>query len=76
MLLIAAIPILSATHHLTLGASRGAGLSSAQIGLVFASSSAGGLVGAAVSRRLITRFRLGAVYAVSMSGVPHGAVRR
>jgi uncharacterized protein len=76
MLLIAAIPILSATHHLTLGASRGAGLSSAQIGLVFACSSVGGLAGAAVSRRLITRFRLGAVYAVSMSGVRHGAVRR
>ena len=36
-------------------ASRSVGLSSAQIGVVFASSSVGGLVGAAVSRRLITQ---------------------
>jgi MFS family permease len=50
-------------------ASRGVGLSSAQIGVVFASSSVGGLAGAALSRRLITRFRLGAVYAVSMSAI-------
>ena len=50
-------------------ASRGVGLSSAQIGVVFASSSIGGLVGAAVSRRLLARFRLGAVYAASMSAI-------
>lgn len=50
-------------------ASRGVGLSSAQIGVVFASSSVGGLVGATVSRRLIQRFRLGAVYAASMSAI-------
>ena len=50
-------------------ASRGVGLSSAQIGLVFAASSVGGLAGATLSRRLITRFRPGTVYAVSMSAI-------
>ena len=49
--------------------SRGVGLSSAQIGVVFAASSVGGLVGAVVSRRLLGRFRLGAVYAASMSAI-------
>lgn len=50
-------------------ASRGVGLSSAQIGVVFAASSVGGLVGATISRRLIQRFRLGVVYAVSMATI-------
>ncbi|MBS2539471.1 MFS transporter [Catenulispora sp. NF23] len=50
-------------------ATRGAGLSPAQVGIVFAASSVGGLIGAALSRRLIARFRLGALYAVSMIAV-------
>jgi MFS family permease len=50
-------------------ATRGVGLSPAQIGIVFAASSVGGLIGATFSRRLIAQFRLGRLYAVSMAAV-------
>lgn len=49
-------------------------LDSAVIGGVFATASAGGLIGAVVSRRLIRCFRLGAVYLVSQSALLLGPV--
>jgi MFS family permease len=50
-------------------ASRDRGLSPAQIGLVFSMSAIGGLAGAALSRRLLARFRFGRVYALSLSAM-------
>ncbi|MGW2372192.1 MFS transporter [Kitasatospora sp. NPDC001683] len=44
-------------------------LTPTEIGIVFSASSVGGLVGAALSGRVIKRFRLGAVYAVSMTAI-------
>lgn len=44
-------------------------LNAATLGLVFAASSVGGLIGATVSRKVIDRFPLGLVYAFSMGGV-------
>lgn len=55
-------------------ASRDRGLSPAQIGLVFSMSSVGGLLGAALSRRVLARFRFGRVYAVSMAAMFAGPV--
>ncbi|MEU8517729.1 MFS transporter [Kitasatospora sp. NPDC048722] len=48
---------------------RDQGLTPTWIGVVFSASSVGGLVGAAVSGRVIRRFRLGPVYAVSMAAI-------
>jgi MFS family permease len=50
-------------------ASRDRGLSPALIGVVFSVSSIGGLIGAALSRRLLARLPLGPVWAVSMSAL-------
>ncbi|SEL64732.1 MFS transporter [Streptacidiphilus jiangxiensis] len=50
------------------------GLTAAQVGVVFSASSVGGLLGAAVSRRVIDRFRIGRVYAVAMSAIFAGPV--
>ncbi|MEV7025643.1 MFS transporter [Kitasatospora sp. NPDC093558] len=48
---------------------RDQGMTPTWIGVVFSASSVGGLVGAAVSGRVIKRFRLGLVYAVSMAAI-------
>ncbi|MFD7905597.1 MFS transporter [Kitasatospora sp. NPDC059747] len=48
---------------------RDQGLTPTWIGVVFSASSVGGLVGAAVSGRVVRRFRLGPVYAVSMAAI-------
>ncbi|MEE1784028.1 MFS transporter [Streptomyces sp. SP17BM10] len=48
---------------------RDQGLTPTWIGVVFSASSVGGLIGAAVSGRVIKRFRLGSVYALSMAAV-------
>ncbi|MEU9048106.1 MULTISPECIES: MFS transporter [unclassified Kitasatospora] len=48
---------------------RDQGLTPTGIGVVFSASSVGGLVGAALSGRIIKRFRLGTVYAVSMTAI-------
>ncbi|MBV6696936.1 MFS transporter [Kitasatospora aureofaciens] len=48
---------------------RDQGLTPTEIGVVFSASSVGGLVGAALSGRVVKRFRLGAVYAVSMAAI-------
>ncbi|WEO92959.1 MFS transporter [Streptomyces sp. FXJ1.172] len=45
------------------------GLTATQVGMVFSASSLGGLLGAALSRWLIDRFRLGILYAVAMSAI-------
>ncbi|MFC5908685.1 MFS transporter [Streptacidiphilus monticola] len=50
-------------------ATRVVGLSAAQIGVVFAAASVGGLVGATISRKVLDRFPLGPVYAVTMGAV-------
>ncbi|MEZ0096334.1 MFS transporter [Streptacidiphilus sp. EB129] len=44
-------------------------LNAATLGVVFAAASVGGLVGAAVSKKVIDRFPIGLVYAISMGGV-------
>jgi MFS family permease len=44
-------------------------LSTELIGVIFSASSVGGLIGGLLSRKVIKRFRLGLVYAVSMSAV-------
>lgn len=44
-------------------------LNAATLGLIFAAASVGGLVGATISRKVIDRFPLGPVYAVSMGAV-------
>jgi MFS family permease len=48
---------------------RDEGLSATEVGVVFAASSIGGLIGSTVSATVIKRFRLGRVYAVSMTAV-------
>jgi MFS family permease len=50
------------------------GLTAAQVGVVFSASSVGGLLGAAISRRVIDRFRIGRVYAVAMAAIFAGPV--
>ncbi|MEY9931113.1 MFS family permease [Catenulispora sp. GP43] len=50
-------------------ASRDRGLSPGLIGVVFSVSSIGGLIGAALSRKLLARLPLGPVWAVSMSAL-------
>ncbi|MFJ8648775.1 MFS transporter [Streptomyces sp. NPDC093546] len=49
-------------------------LGSATLGTVFATASVGGLIGAAVSRKVIRRFRLGTVYLVAQSALLLGPV--
>ncbi|MFI9365159.1 MFS transporter [Kitasatospora sp. NPDC053057] len=44
-------------------------LTPTEIGIVFSASSVGGLAGAALSGRVVKRFRLGTVYAVSMAAI-------
>ncbi|MEV8515386.1 MFS transporter [Dactylosporangium sp. NPDC051484] len=48
---------------------RDVGLNPATVGLVLSAASVGGLAGAAASRKLIKRFPIGLVYAVSMSAI-------
>ena len=51
--------LLYATNDLHLGART--------LGLIFATASAGGLIGAALARRIVARFRVGRVYLVAQS---------
>jgi Na+/melibiose symporter-like transporter len=48
---------------------RDVGLNPATLGVILSVASVGGLVGAALSTRIIKRYRLGLVYAVSMSAI-------
>ncbi|MEW2578838.1 MFS transporter [Streptomyces syringium] len=56
--------LLYGTHDLNLGP--------ATLGTIFATASVGGLVGAAISRKVIRRFRLGPVYLVAQSALLTG----
>ncbi|MFL6160932.1 MAG: MFS transporter [Jatrophihabitantaceae bacterium] len=48
---------------------RDKGLSPATVGLIFSASSVGALFGAAISRMLLRRFRVGVLYGVSLSSI-------